>query len=108
MKDSIILALCCLVSFDFSAVRLRSQPQDKNPNAWVDVLRDDARLKLAVSYNFVARPTPEELFASIQKATGVTLSMAAQTEKGKLTFGTTQAFKVPAWKLMEIVREVCR
>jgi hypothetical protein len=39
--------------------------------------------------------------STIQKATGVPLAMAAQPEKGKLTFGATHAANVPAWEVME-------
>ena len=54
-----------------------------------------------MNFKFALRPSAEEVFGSLRKATGVPLSLAAQTEKGTATFGSTAVFNVPAWKVMQ-------
>jgi hypothetical protein len=80
-----------------------SQPLQQKPADWVDVLRSDPRLKVPVTLKFGAMPASEEVLDGLQKATGVPLSWASQTEKGKATFGNAVVSNMPAWKVMEIL-----
>jgi hypothetical protein len=46
-------------------------------------------------------PGSEEALDILQKATGVPLSWAGQTEKGKATFGNATVSRMPAWQVMQ-------
>lgn len=103
MKRVLIPMFCLSVSLACPTEFLRSQPPEQKPDGWLDLLRNDPRLKAKVSYQFPPRPAAEEVLGSVQRATGVPLSWAGQADKGKLIFGTTQASNVPAWKVMEVL-----
>jgi len=67
---------------------------------WLEVLKKDQRLKSPVNYEFKKRPTEADLFGILEKATGVRLKVAPQSEKGKITFGSISALNTPAWRIM--------
>src|SRR5947208_307591 len=101
MKRLIILAFCFFIPLGSPTGLLYCQTAEKETENWIDVLRNDPRLRVSVNFKFALRPTAEEVFDSLRKATGVPLSLAAQTEKGTATFGSTAVFNVPAWKVMQ-------
>jgi hypothetical protein len=101
MNRLIILVFCCFIHLGFPTDFLRGQPAEKKQDGWVDVLRNDPRLKVAVKFKFDSWPTAEEVLATLQKATGVPLSLAGQTEKGKVSFGNANVSNVPAWIVMQ-------
>ena len=98
MKRFGIVIYCCLLFFGCATKVVRGQAPEKQAETWVELLRNDPRLEAEVSYQFEPRPTAEQVLASVQKATGVPLSVAGQR---KLIFGTTDASNVPAWVVME-------
>lgn len=73
----------------------------KKKDDWVDVLKNDPRLKVAMKYNSASGASADEMLDVLQKATGVALSLAGQLEKGKVSFGLMGGVNVPAWRVME-------
>jgi hypothetical protein len=70
------------------------------PAVWLDVLRNDPRLKDPIALNFKSKPGSQESLHLVQKATGVKLSLAEEPKEGKIVLGN-MAGKAPAWKVMQ-------
>lgn len=101
MRRSIILICCTSISFGSVTKFVRCQAPEKKRDSWIEVLQNDPRLKVPISFKSTSAPTARELFNILQKATGVSLSLAGQAEKGNAAFGSTTIVNVPAWKVME-------
>src|SRR5262249_20297857 len=101
MKRPSCWVFALLISLTGPTELLRCQPLETKADSWVDMLRNDARLQVAVNFKFASRPTSEQVLESLRKATGVSLSLVGQTDNGRVTLGITTAFNVPAWKLMQ-------
>src|ERR1019366_6973294 len=103
MKDSIVLALCSILFLAGQPSFVCCQAVEKKPDHWLEMLRNDPRLQAKVKFEFTSRPTAAEVLATLQKATGVRLSLAGQDEKGVATFGAMAGSSVPAWRMLEIL-----
>jgi hypothetical protein len=99
-----IAKTCCAVvlSLGFSCEFHPCQSQEKTPDDWLEVLKNDPRLQARVTYNhFKARPNADAWFGVLQKATGAKFSIVPQAERGKVTFAVGSGQNVPAWKIMQ-------
>ncbi|MBI1832704.1 MAG: hypothetical protein HYR84_14785 [Planctomycetes bacterium] len=102
MRHLLAPVLVLSVSCGCPAMLLGEQLPGMNSQSWVKVLRDDSRLRAEVSLSFAGMPNADEVFETLQKATGVRLSWGYQTEKRKAGFGFMNG-KVPVWKVMELL-----
>jgi hypothetical protein len=103
MMDSVFTTLCGVLFITCVVPFVRCQPAEEKSDQWLEVLKNDPRLKVAVNLKFTSRPNATDVFETLQKATGVPLSLADREEKGTATFGATTVSGVPAWKVMEIL-----
>ena len=99
MKKSLIVVFPFLVSLGCATDFVCCQPLEVKPDDWRQVLRNDPRLKSPLDYQFPPTATSGEVFAFVHKATGVSLSLAGEAEKGKVILGS-MAGKAPAWMIM--------
>ena len=103
MKHSLAIMFCCLIFFPVYSVNVaRCQPTENKPKDWLDILRNDPRLKTPLTLKFESKPGADELLNILRKATGVALTLADEpkAEQGKIVLGDMKG-KAPAWKVME-------
>jgi hypothetical protein len=101
MKRALVRWCFCAFVSGFGGAGGLSQQPGNGPDGWVEVLRNDACLKVSVTLKSESWPTPAALLEMLQKATGVPLSWAGEGDKDKVILGTTAAVNVPAWKIMQ-------
>jgi hypothetical protein len=68
---------------------------------WVNVLKTDPRLSISLSFKFSQRPPTEYVLGLVKKATGVSLSLARESEMIGATFGPMTFYNVPAWTVLQ-------
>lgn len=101
MKHVVISIPFFLVLFALGAEYSDAQQPGNGAEGWVEVLRDDVRLRASVTLKSESWPTAAALLELLRKATGVPLFWAGEGDQDKVNFGTTAVINVPAWKVMQ-------
>ena len=77
----------------------RDQDQQAKEDEAGSELRADPRLQVPLNLE-LDDPTPQELLAQVQKATGVPLHLAKNLQGGEWKCGSLVAVNVPAWEIL--------
>jgi len=92
-----MLAFCSLICLTRPTVCLYCQTPAKNADDWVEVIRNDQRLKVKVTFNLQGGRHLDDLFDVLNKATGIPFFVAEPPEVGKIVFGGMVSSNAPAW-----------
>lgn len=95
---------CLILVLARAGEALGQEPAKKKDPEWLAELKADPRLQALVKYNHKVRPTAEEWFGILNKATGVKFTIAPQEQEGKVTFAVGTG-GMPAWWVMRMLGE---
>ncbi len=93
-----------ILPLEWHSIVAGAQSKSKQDD-WLHDLKKDARLNIAMNIRFTKRPAYTAVFDEIKKATGVSISLARESEMTGATFGNMTFYKTPAWTVLQQIAE---